>query len=123
MELGRVKSGAASPTFKFGWGAGGGAGFCAEGVCVGVGCAAAIDAAANKKTTQRARLIMVSPYNSSLGSSESLPRRAISRQFSVPKSSSQSKLKNSSRGDLNNAGVPRRYRCADENERLFPTGL
>jgi len=35
------------------------AGFCGEGVCVGAGCAAAIDAAANKKTTQRARLIIV----------------------------------------------------------------
>src|SRR5437773_559858 len=60
IVLGRVKSGAGMPTFKFVCGAGGGTGL--AGVGVGVGCAAAIEAAAIKKTTARIFLIIADSY-------------------------------------------------------------
>src|SRR5947199_158014 len=60
IVLGRVKSGAGMPTFRFVCGVGGVAGL--AGVGEGVGCAAAIEAAANKKTTDRILLIIADSY-------------------------------------------------------------
>src|SRR2546423_13376422 len=60
IVLGKVKSGAGMPTFRFVCGVGGVAGL--AGVGVGVGWPIATDAAANKKATDRIFLIIAGSY-------------------------------------------------------------